>query len=78
VGVCLAVITAAYRTLGLVGVWVTVWVARGRAKGSVLQPRFAAEVVTLFLFTLVALLEREVSWVAARNGLEGWWSFVDR
>lgn len=51
-------ITAAYLTLGLVGVWVAVWVAMGQAKGYVLLPWFAAEVVTLFLFTLVALLER--------------------
>ena len=51
-------ITAAYLTLGLAGVWVAVWVAMGQAKGYVLLPWFAAEVVTLFLFTLVALLER--------------------
>src|SRR5665647_3473150 len=51
-------ITAAYLTLGLVGVWVAVWVAMGQTKGYVLLPWFAAEVVTLFLFTLVALLER--------------------
>ncbi|MHB8187832.1 MAG: DUF2975 domain-containing protein [Dermatophilaceae bacterium] len=51
-------ITAAYLTLGLVGVWVSAWVAMGQAKAYVLLPWFAAEVVTLFLFTLVALLER--------------------
>ena len=51
-------ITAAYLTLGLAGVWVAVWVARGQTKGSMLLVWFAAEVVTLFLYTLVALLER--------------------
>jgi Protein of unknown function (DUF2975) len=51
-------ITAVYLTLGLVGVWVAVWVAMGQAKGYALLPWFAAEVVSLFLFTLVALLER--------------------
>jgi hypothetical protein len=51
-------ITAAYLTLGLVGVWVAAWVGMGQAKAYVLLPWFGAEVVTLFLFTLVALLER--------------------
>jgi hypothetical protein len=51
-------ITAAYFTLGLAGVWVAVWVAMGQTKGSMLLGWFAAEVVTLFLYTLVALLER--------------------
>lgn len=51
-------ITAAYLTLGLAGVWVAVWVAMGQTKGSMLLVWFAAEVVTLFLYTLVALLER--------------------
>ena len=51
-------ITAAYLTLGLAGVWVAVWVAMGQTKGSMLLGWFAAEVVTLFLYTLVALLER--------------------
>jgi hypothetical protein len=51
-------ITAAYLVIGLVGIWVAVWATMGQAKGYVLLPWFAAEVVTLFLFTLVALLER--------------------
>ena len=51
-------ITAAYLTLGLAGVWVAAWVAMGQTKASMLLGWFAAEVVTLFLFTLVALLER--------------------
>lgn len=51
-------VTAAYEVLGLVGVWVAAWVAMGQTKGHMLLPWFAAEVVTLFLFTLVALLER--------------------
>ena len=51
-------ITAAYLTLGLAGVWVAVWVAMGQTKGSMLLVWFAAEVVTLFLYTLVALLGR--------------------
>ena len=51
-------ITAAYEVLGLVGVWVAAWVATGQTKAYMLLPWFAAEVVTLFLFTLVALLER--------------------
>ena len=51
-------ITAAYEVLGLVGVWVAVWVAMGQTKAYLLLPWFGAEVVTLFLFTLVALLER--------------------
>lgn len=51
-------ITAAYEVLGLVGVWVAAWVTMGQTKGYMLLPWFAAEVVTLFLFTLVALLER--------------------
>ena len=51
-------ITAAYEVLGLVGVWVAAWVALGQTKAYMLLPWFAAEVVTLFLCTLVALLER--------------------
>ena len=51
-------ITAAYEVLGLAGVWVAAWVAMGQTKAYMLLPWFAAEVVTLFLFTLVALLER--------------------
>lgn len=51
-------ITAAYLLVGLVGVWVAVWVAMGQQKGTMVIAWFAAEVVTLFLFTLVALLER--------------------
>jgi len=51
-------ITAAYEVLGLVGVLVAVSVAMGQTKAYMLLPWFAAEVVTLFLFTLVALLER--------------------
>ena len=51
-------ITAAYLVLGLGGVWVAAWVALGQTKASMLLGWFAAEVVTLFLFTLVALLER--------------------
>ncbi len=51
-------ITAAYLVLGLVGVWVAAWVSMGQMKASMLLAWFAAEVVTLFLFTLVALLKR--------------------
>ena len=51
-------ITAAYEALGLAGVLVATWVAMGQTKAYMLLPWFAAEVVTLFLFTLVALLER--------------------
>jgi len=51
-------ITAAYEVLGLAGVWVAAWVAMGQTKAYLLLPWFAAEVVTLFLFTLVALLKR--------------------
>jgi hypothetical protein len=51
-------ITAAYLMFGLAGVWVAVWVALGQTKGSMFLGWFAAEVVTLFLYTLVALLER--------------------
>jgi hypothetical protein len=51
-------ITAAYLVLGLAGVWVAVWVTMGQTKGSMLLGWFAAEIVTLFLYTLVALLER--------------------
>jgi len=51
-------ITAAYLTLGLAGVWVAAWVAMGQTKASMVLGWFAAEVVTLFLYTLVALLER--------------------
>lgn len=51
-------ISAAYEVLGLVGVWVAAWVATGQTKAYMLLLWFAAEVVTLFLYTLVALLER--------------------
>ena len=51
-------ITAAYEVLGLAGGPVATWVAMGQTKAYMLLPWFAAEVVTLFLFTLVALLER--------------------
>ena len=51
-------ITAAYLTLGLAGLWVAAWVAMGQTKASMVLVWFAAEVVTLFLYTLVALLER--------------------
>ena len=51
-------ITAAYLTLGLVGVWVAAWVAMGQTKASMVLGWIAAEVVALFLYTLVALLER--------------------
>jgi Protein of unknown function (DUF2975) len=51
-------ITAAYEVLGLAGVLVATWVAVGQTKAYMLLPWFAAEVVTLFLFTLVTLLER--------------------
>jgi hypothetical protein len=51
-------ITAAYEVLGLAGVLVATWVAMGQTKAYMLIPWFAAEVVTLFLFTLDALLER--------------------
>ena len=51
-------ITAAYEALGLAGVLVAVEVTMGQANAYMLLPWFAAEVVTLFLFTLVALLER--------------------
>ena len=51
-------ITAAYEVLGLAGGLIATWVAMGRTKAYMLLPWFAAEVVTLFLFTLVALLER--------------------
>ena len=50
-------ITAAYEVLGLAGVLVATWVAMGQTKAYMLIPWFAAEVVTLFLFTLDALLE---------------------
>ena len=51
-------ITAAYEVIGLAGVLVATWVAMGQTKAYLLLPWFAAEIVTLFLFTLVALLER--------------------
>ena len=51
-------ITATYEVLGLAGVLVAVEVAMGQTNAYTLLPWFAAEVVTLFLFTLVALLER--------------------
>ena len=51
-------ITAAYEVLGLAGVLVAVEVAMGQTNAYMLLPWFAAEIMTLFLFTLVALLER--------------------
>ena len=51
-------ITAAYLVLGLAGVSVAIWSAMGRTHLSILLGWFAAEVVVVFLFTLVALLER--------------------
>ena len=51
-------ITAAYLVLGLVGVSAATWVAMGQMIPSSLLVWFAGEVVTLFLFTLVGLLER--------------------
>ena len=51
-------ITAAYLVLGLGGVSAAIWVAMGQIIPSSILAWFAAEVVTLFLFTLVALLER--------------------
>ena len=51
-------ITAAFEVLSLAGVLVAVEVAMGQTNAYMLLPWFAAEVVTLFLFTLVALLER--------------------
>ena len=54
----LLAITAAYLVLGLGGVSAAIWVAMGQMIPSSLLAWFAAEVVTLFLFTLVALLER--------------------
>jgi len=51
-------ITAAYLVLGLAGVSVAIWSAMGRTHPSILLGWIAAEVVVLFLFTLVALLER--------------------
>ena len=51
-------ITAAYLVLGLVGVSAATWVAMGQMIPASLLVWFAGEVVTLFLFTLVALLER--------------------
>ena len=51
-------ITAAYLVIGVVGIWVAAAAAMGQSKGYVLLPWFAAEVVTLFLFTVVSLLER--------------------
>jgi Protein of unknown function (DUF2975) len=51
-------ITAVYLVLGLAGVSVAIWSAMGQTHPSILLGWFAAEVVVLFLFTLVALLER--------------------
>jgi Protein of unknown function (DUF2975) len=51
-------ITAAYEVLGLAGVSAATWVAMGQMIPASLLVWFAGEVVTLFLFTLVALLER--------------------
>ena len=51
-------ITAAFEVLSLAGVLVAVEVAMGQTNAYMLLPWFAAEVVTMFLFTLVALLER--------------------
>jgi hypothetical protein len=51
-------ITAAYLLVGVVGIWVAAAAATGQSKGYVLLPWFAGEVVTLFLFTFISLLER--------------------
>lgn len=51
-------IIAAYEMLGFVGVSVAAWVAMGQMKVSMFLGWLAAEVVTLFFFALVALLER--------------------
>lgn len=51
-------ITAAYLVLGLGGVSVAMWVSTGQIIPLSLLVWLAAEVVTLFLFTLIALLER--------------------
>ena len=51
-------ITAAYLVLGFVGVSAAIWAAMRQFIPSSLLAWLAAEVVTLFLFTLVALLER--------------------
>lgn len=44
--------------VGLAGVWIAAWVTMGQTKAYMFLPWLAAEVVTLFVFTLVALLER--------------------
>ena len=51
-------ITAGYLVLGFVGVSAAIWAAMRQLVPSSLLAWLAAEVVTLFLFTLVALLER--------------------
>jgi hypothetical protein len=51
-------ITAVYLLLGLVGVSVAIWSVIGQTHPSILLGWLAVEVVVLFLFTLVALLER--------------------
>ena len=49
---------AAYEVLGFVGISVATLVAMGQMKTYMLLSLFAAEVVGLFFFALVALLER--------------------
>ena len=49
---------AAYEVLGFVGVSVATLVAMGQTKAFMFLGWFAAEVVGLFFFALVALLER--------------------
>ena len=49
---------AAYEVLGFVGISVATLVAMGQMKTYMLLSLFAAEVVDLFFFALVALLER--------------------
>lgn len=51
-------IIAAYEVLGFVGVSIATWVSMGQTKVSMLLGWLAVEVVTLFFFALVALLER--------------------
>lgn len=51
-------IIAAYEVLGFVGVSVAAWFAIGQMKVSIFLGWLAAEVVTMFFFALVALLER--------------------
>lgn len=51
-------IIAAYEVPGFVGISVATMVAMGQTKAFMFLGWFAAEVVILFFFTLVALLER--------------------